>query len=129
MKLENKSCNSRQSSALSTSLSQSIYSVVSHNANLTVISMATGQVEKSGLKQKYLYNFKMEKYQPTFIIQVFLIDIYSRKGIHLKSGVFNTASSATFTLIISIQQYNQPVAVVEIFTDVHLQAIYCILIC
>lgn len=71
----------------------------------------------------------MEKYQPTFIIQVFLIDIYSRKGIHLKSGVFNTASSATLTLVISIQQCNQPVALVEIFTDVHLQAIHCMLIC
>lgn len=58
----------------------------------------------------------MEKYQPSFIIQVFLIDIYSRKGIHLKSGVFNTASSATFALIISIQQCNQPVALVELST-------------
>lgn len=89
--------------------------------------MVTGQVEKSGLKQKYLYNFKMEK---SFIIQVFLIDIYSRKGIQLKSGVFNSVSSAT--LLISIQQYNQPVALVESFTDmhqVHLRAIYWILIC
>lgn len=79
--------------------------------------MVTGQVEKSGLEQKYLYSFKLEK---SFMIQVFLIDIYSRKGIHLKSGVFNSVSSATFTLIISIQQYNQPVALVEIFTDMHL---------
>lgn len=36
----------------------------------------------------------MEK---SFIIQVFLKDIYSRKGIHLKSGAFNSVSSATFT--------------------------------
>lgn len=69
----------------------------------------------------------MEK---SFIFQVFLEDVYSRKGIHLKSqsGVFNSASSATFTLIISIQQYHQPVALVGTFTDmqqVHLQAIYC----
>ena len=94
--------------------------------------MVTSQVEKSGLTQKYLYNFKMEKYQPSLLIYVFLIDIYSKKGIHLKSGVFNTVSSATFTLIISIQQFNQPVALLEIFTDmrqVHLRAIYCMLIC
>lgn len=87
----------------------------------------TGQVEKSGLKQKYLYNFKMEKYQLSFIFKFFLI--YSRKGIHLKS-VFNAASSATFTLIISVQQWNQPV--VEILTDmheVHLGALCCILSC
>lgn len=70
----------------------------------------------------------MEKYQPAFIIQVFLVDIYSRKGIHLTS-VFSAAASATVPLIISIQQYNQPVALVEIFTDVHLRAIYCMLIC
>lgn len=55
----------------------------------------------------------MEKYQPTFIIQVFLIDIYSRKGIHLKS-VFNTASSATSSYL-----YNSITSLVEIFTDVH----------
>lgn len=35
----------------------------------------------------------MEKYQPSFLFQVFLIDFYSRKGIHCKSGVLNTASS------------------------------------
>lgn len=71
----------------------------------------------------------MEKYQLLFVFQVFLIDIYSRKGIHLKSGAFSTASSATFTLI-CIQQYNQ--LVVEIFTEtheVHLQALHCTLTC
>lgn len=34
--------------------------------------MVTGQVEKSRLKQKYLYKFKVEKYQPSLIIQVYL---------------------------------------------------------
>lgn len=71
----------------------------------------------------------MEKYQLLSVFQVFLIDIYSRKGIHLKSGVFNTVSSATFTRIY-VQQYNQ--LAVEIFTEtqeVHLQALYCTLTC
>lgn len=113
---------------LSTLLSQSMYSVISHNTNSFEQSFPWSG-RKIWIETKIpiqLYNGK------SFIIQVFLIDIYSRKGIHLKSGVFNSVSSATFTLIISIQQYNQPVALVEIFTDVHqvhLRAIYWMLIC
>lgn len=37
----------------------------------------------------------MEKYQPTFIIQALLIDVYRRKGIHLKT-VLDAAASDTF---------------------------------
>lgn len=94
--------------------------------------MVTGQVEKSRLKQKYLYKFKVEKYQPSLIIQVYLYTSTVEKE-YIWRVVCSTLRH--LLLLHSSYLYNRITAcgtgrdLYRYASDVHPHAIYCMSIC